>query len=168
MIGASAASSIGARNGFSTETRSLRRRRLQVFLTSSRRQLDRCEPFAEAGFDEVGIGGDQRVLGGKVLVDPVGGLVRRLELAEVGDQPVAQRRRLVCVQNDPRRTDDLLLSVGDVAGGLSSAARAGRSAAATPIYERPRPCRRHRLAAFARSGASRSSSPAMPTSVNSA
>ena len=56
------------------------RRRMQSFLTSGRRHLDRGEPLAEAGFDRVGVGGDQRVLGGEVLVDPVGGLVRRLEI----------------------------------------------------------------------------------------
>ena len=60
----------------------------------------------------VGVGVDQRVLGRKVLVDPVGGLVRGLELADVGEQLLPQRRRLVWVQNGPGRTDDLLLSTG--------------------------------------------------------
>ena len=59
------------------------RRRMQLFLTSGRRHLDRCELFAESGFDRVGVGGDQRVLGGQVLVDPVRGLIRRLELVKV-------------------------------------------------------------------------------------
>ena len=57
------------------------RRRMQLFLTSGRRHLDRCELFTESGFDRVGVGGDQRVLGGKVLVDPVGGIVGGLKLA---------------------------------------------------------------------------------------
>jgi hypothetical protein len=38
--------------------------RMQLFLTTGRRHLDRRELFAESGFDRVGVGGDQRVLGG--------------------------------------------------------------------------------------------------------
>ena len=34
------------------------------------------EPFPEAGFDKVGIGGNQQFLGCKVLVDPIRCLVR--------------------------------------------------------------------------------------------
>jgi hypothetical protein len=34
------------------------------FFTGSRRQFDRLELFPEHGFDKVGIGGNQRVLGG--------------------------------------------------------------------------------------------------------
>jgi hypothetical protein len=45
---------------------SLCRRRLGFFFTESRRQFDRFEPFPEAGFDKVGIGGNQRVLDRKV------------------------------------------------------------------------------------------------------
>ena len=62
---------------------SLCRRGRRFSFTGSRRQFDRFEPFPEAGFDKVGIGGNQRVLGGKVLVDPVRGLIRRLELVKV-------------------------------------------------------------------------------------
>jgi hypothetical protein len=51
------------------------RRGLGFFFTSGRRNLDRCELFPEAGFDRVGVGGDQRVLGRKVLVDPICGIV---------------------------------------------------------------------------------------------
>jgi hypothetical protein len=40
------------------------RRRMPSFLTSGRRHLDRCKLFAESGFDCVGVGGDQRALGG--------------------------------------------------------------------------------------------------------
>ena len=93
MIGAAAASSIGARKGFSTgEADPSADAGLRVFLTSGRRNLDRCEPFPEAGFDRVGVGVDQRVLGRKVLVDPVRGFVGGLELADVGEQLFPQRR----------------------------------------------------------------------------
>ena len=54
--------------------------------------LDRCEPFPEAGFDRVGVGVGQRVLGRKVLVDPIRGFVGGLQLADGGQQLVAQRR----------------------------------------------------------------------------
>ena len=79
------ASSIEVRNGFSTEKFRilLPAPTAVVSLTSGRRHLDRCKLFAEGGFDRVGVGGDQRVLGGEVLVDPVRGLVRRLELVKV-------------------------------------------------------------------------------------
>jgi hypothetical protein len=59
------------------------RRRMGLFLTSGRRHLDRCELFKKSGFDRVGVGGDQRVLGREVLVDPVRGRIRRLELVKV-------------------------------------------------------------------------------------
>jgi hypothetical protein len=35
-----------------------------LFLTSDRRHLDRYELLKESGFDRLGVGGDQRVLGG--------------------------------------------------------------------------------------------------------
>ena len=43
---------------------SLCRRGLEFFFTGSRDQFDCCELFTESGFDKVGIGGTQRVLGG--------------------------------------------------------------------------------------------------------
>ena len=45
-------------------------------------------------------------------MDPVGGLVRGFEIAELGDQSVAQRLRLVRGQHDPRRPDHLALPTG--------------------------------------------------------
>ena len=54
----------------------------------SGRQLDRREQLAEADLDEVCVGGGEGVLQGQVLVLPVGGLFRRLELANVGEQPL--------------------------------------------------------------------------------
>ena len=61
---------------------------------------------------------------GEVLVDPVGGLVRGFEIAELGDQSVAQRLRLVRGQHDPRRPDHLALPTG-----ASAAAKDGSSVA---------------------------------------
>ena len=51
--------------------------------------LDRCEPLAEAGLDAISVRDDQRVLGRKVLMDPVRSLVSGYELAEVREQPIA-------------------------------------------------------------------------------
>ena len=65
---------------------------MRFFMTSGRGQLDCCKLFAEAGFDEVGVGVNQRILGRKVLVDPICGLVARLELADVAEQLLPQRR----------------------------------------------------------------------------
>ena len=73
-------------------------RRLRFFRETSGCGVDRCELFAEAGFDEVGIGGDQCVLDRKVLVNPVRRLVRRLKPIEVGDQLVTERRRFLGAQ----------------------------------------------------------------------
>jgi hypothetical protein len=68
------------------------RRRLGFFFKGNRRRFDRLESFPEAGFDRVGVGGDQRVLGSQVLVDPVGGFITGLELTEVCKQLFPQRR----------------------------------------------------------------------------
>src|SRR5208283_411439 len=84
---------------------------------TSGRGVDRCELFAEAGFDEVRVGGDQRVLGRKVLVDPVRSLFGGFELVEVGDQPLPQRRRLLGLEKGPRGARELL---GAAAGGGGS------------------------------------------------
>ena len=93
MIGAAAAASIAVRKGSPTGgSRFYCRPRIRFSLTSGGRNLDRCEPFPEAGFDRVGVGVDQRVLGRKVLVDPVRGFVGGLELADVGEQLLPQRR----------------------------------------------------------------------------
>ena len=54
--------------------------------------LDRGEPLPKADLDRFSVGGDQRVLGGQVLVGPVGGLVTGLELTEICEQLFAQRR----------------------------------------------------------------------------
>jgi hypothetical protein len=64
--------------------------------------LHRGEPRSEAGFDSFCIGGGRGVLGREVLVDPVCGLVRGFEIAEFGDQSVAQRPPLVRGQHDSR------------------------------------------------------------------
>ena len=55
-------------------------------------------------FHPVRIGGDQRVLGRQVSVDPVRRLLRGLELGDIGEQLLAQRRRLICVQRSAGRT----------------------------------------------------------------
>ena len=65
---------------------------MPLFLTSGGGHFDRCELFTKSGFDRVSVGGEQRVLGGEVLVDPVGGLVTGLEVTEVCKQLFAQRR----------------------------------------------------------------------------
>ena len=55
-------------------------------------RLDRCEPFPEVDFDKVGIGVNQRVLGRKVLVDPIRGFVGGLQVADGDEQLFPQRR----------------------------------------------------------------------------
>ena len=98
MIAAGAVSSVGARKGFST------REAIPAAGadcgSSSREEADvhLCEPVAETQFDPVRVGGDQRVLGRKVGVDPFRGLVGGLELAETGEQPFPQRCRLLWPQ----------------------------------------------------------------------
>ena len=171
MIAAAAGSSVGARKGFSTEKRFLLPALIAGLPREQRSRLNRCEPVAETRFDPVRVGGDQRVLGRKVGVDPVRGLVGGLELAETGEQPLPQRRRLLCPQNSPRQDGRAspCRRGADVAGGLSSAAAAGRSRAATPSLSAASALSAASVfAPSARSGASRSSSPAMPTRVKRA
>ena len=60
--------------------------------SARRSRLNRGEPVAETRFDPVRVGGDQRVLGRKIGMDPICGLVGGLELAETGEQPLPQRR----------------------------------------------------------------------------
>ena len=54
--------------------------------------LDRGEPLPKADLDRFSVGGGQRVLVRQVVMDPVGCLVGRVEIAEFRDQSVAQRR----------------------------------------------------------------------------
>ncbi len=53
--------------------------------------FDRREPLPEGALDKFSVGRGQRVLDGKVLVDPVGGVVRGFQIAQFRDQSVAQR-----------------------------------------------------------------------------
>ena len=95
-------------------------------------------------------------------MDPMGGLVRGFEIAEFGDQSLAQRFRLVRGQHDPRRPDHLTLP--------TSAHRGERQLINHRLRRRlniETGCRT-RVPPAARSGASRSSSPAIPTRVNNA
>ena len=61
------------------------------------------KPCPEACFDEFGVGGRQRVLGGQASVGPGGRFVSGLKVAELGHQPIPQRRRLICSQNGLRQ-----------------------------------------------------------------
>ena len=96
-------------------------------------------------------------------MDPVGGLVGGFEIAELGEQPAAER----CDCSVPARSSGGLITLpfrrapdrakdGSSACGLSSTFEYQYWAA----YRSCRP--------RSRSGASRSSSPAMPTRVNKA
>ena len=60
-------------------------------------------------------------------MDPVRGLVGGLELAETGEQPLPQRRRLLCPQKYPSRTDELLLAAKSRRRRRSCLRRRGRS-----------------------------------------
>ena len=53
--------------------------------------FDRREPLPEGALNKFSVGRGQRVLDGKVLVDPVGGLGRGFEIAQFRDQSAAQR-----------------------------------------------------------------------------
>jgi hypothetical protein len=79
------------------------------FLVDRGRQLDRCELFAEARFDEVGVSGRQRVLGGSIV-----DFGRGLNLGH----SFPQEGRSRCLR--PRQSDERALVSGRQHGGASA------------------------------------------------
>jgi hypothetical protein len=69
------------------------RRRIRLLLSCGGRCLDCRKTLAETGLDEVRVDGGQRGLKRQVPMDPIGGIVRRLELAHVGEQLLSHRCR---------------------------------------------------------------------------
>ena len=171
MIGAAAESSVVARKGFS----------IGETVSSAREHCGLPERAADvasivASFSRkpastsVGVAVDQRVLRRKVLVDPVRGVVSGLKVHDIGEQLLPQRRRLVWTQNNPGNTNGFLLLNGSRYGRpfLNRFDRP-QSRVYAALDERSPLCWRHpAILPSPRSGASRSSSPAMPTRVKRA
>jgi hypothetical protein len=135
---------------------------------------ERFQLRPEAVFDELRIGGRQQVLVGEPPVNPVRRIVGTREVVQFGDQAIAQRGGLFVRQNGPRgRTNfGLPRASGAGVGALSNicdfdiggvSASSGR----TP-FPFPDGVSATNFAPAPRSGASRSSSPAMPTRVKRA
>ena len=85
------ASSTVVANGFSTEGQDLLRRRMQSFLTNGRTPPRSLRAFHGNLPRQLGVGGDQHVLGRKVLVNPICGIVGGLEVGNVGEQLFPKR-----------------------------------------------------------------------------
>jgi hypothetical protein len=99
---------------------------------------------------------------GRLFWTQSGRLICRFEIAQFGDQSVAQGLRLIRGQHNPRRPDNLVLPPSGRLGErplIRGRLRQGLNIETRNLIG---------VAAAPRSGASRSSSPAIPTRVNKA
>ena len=172
MIGAAAASSVGARKGFSTgEADSSAGAELRFFLTSGGRQPRSLRAFRGSRLRR---GRRRRRSACSWPQGSCGPSLRPRRRIGAGRcrRAIAPAAPLIGLAPEQSAQDGRPSPSGagaDVADGLYSAAAAGRSRAATrSLSAAPALLAASAFAPSARSGASRSSSPAMPTRVKRA